>query len=129
MGVLSKMKARKAEEKKEEKKSDEIPEISDVKKWFEEIERMSREGIKEIDEKYDLITSKVDSESSCVMNLALVFANYLSFRYNVYEKLAKHYKSYDRAFKEADSVLDSHDKEFISKIIGVMKRWMKEKKA
>lgn len=146
MGILSKMKSRKVKEvkddepkveekpkkttsmgKREEINAEDLPEITNVKDWIKEITRMARDGLSEIDEHYNELAGKAKDISNVVLNLGIVMSNYLSFRYNVYAKLAEYYNDYDKAFKEVDKALESIDREFTSKLVGVIRRWMKEK--
>jgi len=146
MGILSKMKSRKVKEvkddepkveekpkkttsrgKREEINAEDLPEITNVKDWIKEITKMAKDGLNEIDEHYNELAGKAKDISNVVLNLGIVMSNYLSFRYNVYAKLAEYYKEYDKAFNDADKALESVDREFTSKLVGVIRRWMREK--
>jgi len=137
MGILSRMKERKMKgeiaekkddtEKREKKKTEvgeEIPEITDVGKWLKEIKKMAEKGVDEIDEFYDKIVGKSKSVSDFVLNLGVISANYLSFRYEVYSKLAEHYGNTKKAIKDVDKALKDVDEEFIDKLVGVIRKWM-----
>lgn len=146
MGILSKMKSRRIKEvkqdepeveykpkktvskkKKDETSIEDLPEITNVKDWLKEITKMAKDGLNEIDEHYNELAGKAKDISNVVLNLGIVMSNYLSFKYNVYAKLAEYYNDYDKAFKEVDKALESIDREFTSKLVGVIRRWMKEK--
>ena len=146
MGILSKMKSRRIKEvkqdepeveykqkktvskkKKDETSIEDLPEITNVEDWLKEITKMAKDGLDEIDEHYNELAGKAKDISNVVLNLGIVMSNYLSFRYNVYAKLAEYYNDYDKAFNEADKAIESIDREFTSKLVGVIRRWMKEK--
>jgi len=135
MGILSKMKERKTRsveskkeavdrKKKKTEAGEEIPEITDAGKWLREIRNMAEKGVDEIDEFYDKIVGKSKSVSDFVLNLGVISANYLSFRYEVYSKLADHYGDTKKAIKDVDKALKDVDIEFIDKLIEVVRKWM-----
>ena len=135
MGILSKMKERKTRsvenkkeavdrKKKKTEAGEEIPEITDAGKWLREIRNMAEKGVDEIDEFYDKIVGKSKSVSDFVLNLGVISANYLSFRYEVYSKLAEHYGDTKKAIKDVDKALKDVDREFIDKLIEVVRKWM-----
>jgi len=140
MGILSKMRSRKTgevkakEEKKTETKktgsrgdySDVIPEVKDVKSWINEVKKMAEKGVRELDEYYDKIVGK-SKDASFMLNLGVVAANYLSFRYEAYRKLAEYYGDTGRAIKELDKVLKDVDARFMDGLVGVIRRWLKSR--
>ena len=143
MGILSKLRERKRvfnkpevlEERVEKKKSEkpkarkkkssekfDIPEISDVNSWLKEVAKMAKDGVDGIDDYYDKIAS-VDDVGSLVMNLGMVVSNYLSFRYELYNKLSEHIGDTDKAIKMIDSKFKDLDREFFEKVVEVLSRW------
>ena len=143
MGILSKMRERKMAKKEDaivekSKKSEktqkvekketaaELPELKEPKKWLDEVKKMAKEGVDEIDESYDTIVGKNRDISEFVLNLGVIAANYLSFRSDVYYKLSEYYGDSRKAIKEVDKALKSIDEEFIDRLIGVIRRWILE---
>lgn len=143
MGILSKLRERKSvvskpevsEERVEKKKSEkpkarkkkssekfDIPEISDVNSWLKEVAKMAKDGVDGIDDYYNKIAS-VDDVGALVMNLGMVVSNYLSFRYELYNKLSEHIGDTDKAIKMIDSKFKDLDREFFEKVVEVLSRW------
>lgn len=141
MGILSKIRERREstdvgeEVKKEARKkksvdsksetTDALPEISDVNRWLKEIRKMSEDGIGEIDKFYKDIVGRAKDISDFVLNLGVIATNYLSFRYEVYSKLAEYYGDTNRAINKVDKVLKDVDEKFIDKLVGVIRKWMR----
>ena len=119
-----KKEAGKRVEEKKTTTSDILPEIDNVDKWLKEIKKMAAEGVNEIDRFYNDIVGKSKSISDFILNLGVISANYLSFRYEVYAKLAEYYGDVNKATREVDKALGDIDDKFIDELVGVIRKWM-----
>jgi len=119
-----KKEARKGVEEKKTTTSDVLPEIDNVGEWLNEIKKMAAEGVNEIDRFYNDIVGKSKSISDFILNLGVISANYLSFRYEVYAKLAEYYGDVNKAIREVDKALEDIDDKFIDELVGVIRKWM-----